>query len=133
MPQRGAQSSGGAGTARAAATFHRQTRRCTPRLCQQRLPRTGREASNAALALRKLVPLGLQLQVAVKLVRIEDVDERSLDCLRREVAVLLHTVGECKQVRQRRQLYAQAARMKIQLVCLWRFIFCLHATSIKQL
>ncbi|KIY97751.1 E3 ubiquitin-protein ligase [Monoraphidium neglectum] len=37
-------------------------------------------------------------QVAVKLVRIEDVDERLLDCLRREVAVLLHTTGECKQV-----------------------------------
>lgn len=31
--------------------------------------------------------------------RIEDVDERMLDCLRREVAVLLHTTGECKQVR----------------------------------
>lgn len=38
-------------------------------------------------------------QVAVKLVRIDDVDERGLDCLRREVAVLLHTTGECKQVR----------------------------------
>jgi hypothetical protein len=38
-------------------------------------------------------------QVAVKLVRIEDVEERLLDCLRREVAVLLHTTGECKQVR----------------------------------
>jgi hypothetical protein len=38
-------------------------------------------------------------QVAVKLIRIDDADDRSLDCLRREVAVLLHTVGECKQVR----------------------------------
>lgn len=26
------------------------------------------------------------------------VDDRQLDCLRREVAVLLHTTGECKQV-----------------------------------
>jgi hypothetical protein len=42
-------------------------------------------------------------QVAVKLVRIEDVEERLLDCLRREVAVLLHTTGECKQVRPERQ------------------------------
>jgi hypothetical protein len=38
-------------------------------------------------------------QVAVKLIRIEDVEERLLDCLRREVAVLLHTTGECKQAR----------------------------------
>lgn len=38
------------------------------------------------------------MQVAVKLIRLDDVDERLLDCLRREVAVLLHTIGECKQV-----------------------------------
>jgi hypothetical protein len=36
--------------------------------------------------------------VAVKLVRIGDLDGRHLECLRREVAVLLHTTGECKQV-----------------------------------
>jgi hypothetical protein len=38
------------------------------------------------------------VQVAVKLIRITDVEERALECLRREVAVLLHTTGECKQV-----------------------------------
>jgi hypothetical protein len=37
-------------------------------------------------------------QVAVKLIRIGDLDGRHLECLRREVAVLLHTTGECKQV-----------------------------------
>jgi len=36
--------------------------------------------------------------VAVKLLPLLDVDERQLECLRREVAVLLHTTGECKQV-----------------------------------
>jgi hypothetical protein len=36
--------------------------------------------------------------VAVKLVPLTGVDEQQLDCLRREVAVLLHTTGECKQV-----------------------------------
>lgn len=40
--------------------------------------------------------------VAVKLLPLLDVDERQLECLRREVAVLLHTTGECKQVRARR-------------------------------
>jgi ABC-type antimicrobial peptide transport system ATPase subunit len=37
--------------------------------------------------------------VAIKLLPLVGVDERQLDCLRREVAVLLHTTGECKQVR----------------------------------
>ncbi|KAF6253268.1 hypothetical protein COO60DRAFT_434203 [Scenedesmus sp. NREL 46B-D3] len=36
--------------------------------------------------------------VAIKLLPLVGVDERQLDCLRREVAVLLHTTGECKQV-----------------------------------
>lgn len=36
--------------------------------------------------------------VAVKLLPLLDVDERQVECLRREVAVLLHTTGECKQV-----------------------------------
>ena len=34
----------------------------------------------------------------MKLVRIDDANDAALDCLRREVAVLLHTTGECKQV-----------------------------------
>jgi hypothetical protein len=37
--------------------------------------------------------------VAVKLLPLLDVDQRQVECLRREVAVLLHTTGECKQVR----------------------------------
>lgn len=37
--------------------------------------------------------------VAIKLLPLVGVDDRQLDCLRREVAVLLHTTGECKQVR----------------------------------
>ena len=41
--------------------------------------------------------------VAVKLLPLMDVDERQLECLRREVAVLLHTTGECKQVGTCRQ------------------------------
>lgn len=36
--------------------------------------------------------------VAIKLLPLVGVDDRQLDCLRREVAVLLHTTGECKQV-----------------------------------
>jgi hypothetical protein len=38
--------------------------------------------------------------VAVKLMPLSGVDDRQLNCLRREIAVLLHTTGECKQVRQ---------------------------------
>ncbi|WIA21428.1 hypothetical protein OEZ85_000642 [Tetradesmus obliquus] len=38
--------------------------------------------------------------VAIKLLPLVGVDERQLDCLRREVAVLLHTTGECKQCKQ---------------------------------
>jgi hypothetical protein len=39
--------------------------------------------------------------VAVKVLPLADIEERQLECLRREVAVLLHTTGECKQVRAR--------------------------------
>lgn len=47
--------------------------------------------------------------VAVKVLPLMDVEQRQLECLRREVAVLLHTTGECKQVGGRADPTASAA------------------------
>lgn len=48
--------------------------------------------------------------VAVKVLPLMDVEQRQLECLRREVAVLLHTTGECKQVGEQLQLGGGGAR-----------------------
>lgn len=73
-------------------------------------------AAHAPLWRRRDGPRGFKRQVAVKLVRIEEVDERLLDCLRREVAVLLHTTGECKQVRRRAEPFPARAALWLHVL-----------------